>query len=140
MTRFVTLLAVVDIAAGLPVSNEDGSSTGDARAFSPEELFLPKLNFHFDAFFVTTGGVWMTGTGGGVSEGKSPRCFDDERDVLLISRARDWEAVASVSSLSLGGKGAGAPEPLPLAPRLRLRLFVDVEREYIPSPSRSSNS
>lgn len=138
MTRFVTLLAVVDIAAGL-VSNEDGSSTGDARAFSPEELFLPKPNLHFDAFFVTTGGVRMTGTGGGDSEGKSPRCFDDERDVLLISRARDWEAVASVSSLSLGGKGAGAPEPLPLAPRLRLRLF-DVEREYIPSPSRSSNS
>lgn len=106
MMRFVTLLAVADIAIGLFVSEESPSSTGDAKGFSPEELFLPNPNFHFDAFFVTTGGIWITGTGGksGGSTGKSPRCFDDDRDALLISRAKDCEAVASVSSVSSSGE------------------------------------
>jgi hypothetical protein len=102
----VTLLAVAVIAIGLFESDGSGSSTGEAKGFSPEELFFPKPNFHFDAFLVTTGGAWMTGTGG-ISEGssgKSPRCFDDERDALLISRARDCDAVASVSSVSSIGE------------------------------------
>lgn len=143
MMRFVTLLAVEDIAVGLFVSDKGTSSTGDATGFSPDELFFPKLNFHFDVFFVTTG------TGGGWledSKGKSFRCFDEERDALLISRARDWEAVASVSSVSsvgeprLRGEAKGAAEPLPfLAPRFR-RLVVDVEREYVLSSYCSSES
>jgi len=145
MIRFVTLLAVADIAiGGLFVSDIGTSSTGD---LSPDELFFPKPNFHLDAFFVTTGGARMTGTGGGGSrdsKGNSPRCFDEERDALLISRASDCEAVASVSSVSSvgdpgpSGEEMGILEPLPfLAPRLR-RLFVDAEREYIPSSSSKS--
>lgn len=72
------------------------SSTGDFGARSPVDvLFFPKPNFHLDAFFVI--GAWlMTGTGGrsGDSKGKSPRCFEEDRDALLISRARDSEADA----------------------------------------------
>lgn len=100
--RLVTLLAVADIAMDLFISDEGTSSTGDAKGFSPEEVFFPKPNFHFDAFLVTTGGAWITGTGGisVESKGKSPRCFDDERDALLISRAKACEAVASVSNVS----------------------------------------
>ena len=137
MIRFVTLLTVADIGFA---SNGAASSTGDARGFSPEELFFPNPNFHFDTFFVTTGGAGMIGTGGGASKGKSARCFDDDREALLISRAKDWEAVARVSRVSsIGDPGlvgwVGTPEPLPfLAPRLR-RLWADVEREYIPSKS-----
>jgi hypothetical protein len=88
MIRFVTLLAVANIPIGLPVSNEDASSTGDGRVCSSEGVFFPKLNFHFDGFFVTTGDAWMTDTGrgkSGDSKRESPRCFDDERDALLIS-------------------------------------------------------
>jgi hypothetical protein len=88
--RLVTLLAVADIAIGRFVSAVSASSTGDDKALSADEVFLPKLNFHFDGFFVTTGGVGMTGTGGksAGSTGNSPRCFEDERDALLISRAK----------------------------------------------------
>lgn len=86
MMRFVTLLAMADIPIALSVSNEDASSTGDGRVFS-EGVFSPKLNFHFDGFFVTTGDAWTTDTGRGKSGAteKSPRCFDDKRDALLIS-------------------------------------------------------
>lgn len=88
MMRFVTLLAVADM--GLPKSIDGSSSKGEGSAFSAE-LFFPKLNFHLDAFLTTTGtGGGITGRGGtaGGSSG-SPRCFDDEREALLISRAKD---------------------------------------------------
>lgn len=141
--RFVTLLAVADI--GLLDSNGGSSSTGDGMAFSPE-LFFPKPNFHFDVFLATTGtGVGMMGSGGraGGSSG-SPRGVDDVREALLISRARDCDAVASVcsvwSSAEPGSMWAGVLVPLPfLAPRLR-RLFVEGDREYISSSSCSSCS
>jgi len=147
MMRLVTLLAVADIPIGLFVSEEGISSTGDVNGFSPEELFLPKVSFHFDGFLVTTGSARIAGTGGKLvgSTAKSLRCFDEDRDALLISRARACDAVTSISSLSSVGepgvcaRGVGTPAPLPfLAPRLR-RLCVDVDRESIPSPSCSSN-
>jgi len=55
------------------------------------------------------------------------------REARLISRARDCEATASVSSVSSFGVVGGCEEPLPLrAPRLR-RLLVDAERDSVPT-------
>lgn len=138
--RFVTLLAVAD-------GKGDGcSSTSDVGARSPASVLLcfPNPNLHLEAFFVT--GAWlMTGTGGS-SKGKSPLRFEEDRDALLISRARDSEADArlwSVSSMGdpgLRGIGGATPAFLPfLAPRLR-RLLFDAEREYNPSSSWSWSS
>jgi len=91
MIKFVTLFAVAD------GKGDACSSTGDVGARSPADVLLcfPKPNLHLDAFFAT--GAWlMTGTGGrsGSSTGKSPLCFEEDRDALLISRARDSEADA----------------------------------------------
>lgn len=88
MMRFVTLLAVADMS--LPESTGGNSSKGEGSAFSAE-LFFPKLNFHLDAFLTTTGTdgsmTGRGGTAGGCS--RSLRGFDDEREALLISRAKD---------------------------------------------------
>lgn len=64
---------------------------------------------------------------------------DDARDALLISRARDCDATASVSSVSsLGVEGVWDPLPL-RAPRLR-RLLVEAERDVALSASSLSLS
>lgn len=103
MTRPVTLLALADI--DLPVSEEVASSMGDVdddvgvvtgRSFADDECCFPNVNFHFDVFF---GKTLLVGKGGGDSKDKSLRGID-ERDVLLISRASNWEAVARLSSES----------------------------------------
>ena len=139
MIRFVTLFAVAD------GKGNACSSIGDVGARSPAAVLLcfPKPNLHLDGFFTT--GAWLTiGTGGtsGSSKGKSLLCFEEDRDALLISRARDSEADARLWSVSSRGDpglrgriGGTTPAFLPfLAPRLR-RLLFDVEREYMPSSS-----
>lgn len=90
MSKFVTLLALADI--DLPVSVEAVSSMGDvdddiaiAGRSLAEELCLPKDSFHLDGFF---GSTLIAGKGGGDSRDRSLRGID-ERDALLISRARD---------------------------------------------------
>jgi hypothetical protein len=87
----VTLPALAD--TDLPVSKEAASSMGDADGEAAgrslaDELCLPKVSFHFDVFFAS---ALMGGKGGGKpgdSRGRSLRGID-ERDALLISRARD---------------------------------------------------
>jgi len=65
---------------------------------------------------------------------------DEALDALLISRASDSDATASVTRVSsLGVVGVVAIAPLPfLAPRFRL-LFVEVDREVMPASSCSSS-
>lgn len=69
MMRLVTLLAVVDIGGEPPISRDVGgetSSTGDTRpAAKAVALFLPKLSFHLEGFFVTGGGILVGADGGG---------------------------------------------------------------------------
>jgi len=68
--RLVTLLAIADIGCACVNSIEAGgeaSSRGEtlpaaAALARAEALFLPKLSFHFDGFFVTGAGA---GVGGG---------------------------------------------------------------------------
>lgn len=68
--RLVTLLAIADIGCACANSLEAGgeaSSRGEipveaAALARIEALFLPKLSFHFDGFFVTGAGA---GGGGG---------------------------------------------------------------------------
>jgi hypothetical protein len=89
----VTLPALAD--TDLPVSEEADSSMGDvdgeaaiAGRSLADELCLPNVSFHFDVFFAS---ALMGGKGGGKpgdSGGRSLRGID-ERDALLISRARD---------------------------------------------------
>ena len=73
--RLVTLLAIADIGCACVNSIEAGgeaSSRGEtlpaegevAALARAEALFLPKLSFHFDGFFVTGAGVG--GAGGAV--------------------------------------------------------------------------
>jgi hypothetical protein len=63
--RLVTLLAVVDMAEG-PPSNGETSSAGDTRpAVKTVAVFLPKLSFHLEGFFVTGGGETTVEGGGG---------------------------------------------------------------------------
>jgi len=61
---------------------------------------------------------------------------DDALDALLISRAKDCEAMARVTSVSSFGV-VGEAIPLPfLAPRF-LRLLVEVDRDVMPGTSES---
>jgi hypothetical protein len=161
MIKFETLALI----AAVPVSMLcEASSTGETR---PPELF-PKLNFHFDGFLVTTGALGATGTlgiegglpgDGDTAEGRryrgkgyneigsmgwflrlilEPDVLSDERDALLISRAKDCEATASVSNVSSCVKTAAAPLPF-LAPRFR-RLLVEVDLEVVPAISTSPST
>jgi hypothetical protein len=167
LMRLATLLAVVDMALS-PPSKEglgEASSTGETRPGGAGVLlFLPKLSFHFEGFFVTGGGgtTAVGGTGGlrlllvrgavSKAEGRGKMetgsngswarledtealdtdlWADDDLDALLTSRARDWEALASVANMSSMASGDALPLPL-RAPRFR-RLFVDVDLSSIDS-------
>lgn len=69
MSRFVTLLTV---AEGWFDRSSETSSAGDTRpalAARAEALFLPKLSFHFDGFFVTGGGMTGDAKDGGAFRG-----------------------------------------------------------------------
>jgi hypothetical protein len=104
MMRLVTLLAVDDIGIALFVPDRPASSMGDANSFSSEELLFPNPSFHFEAFFVTTGGSGMAGTNAksGDSESRASRLINE---ALLISRAKDAETPARVSNTSIGEPG-----------------------------------
>jgi hypothetical protein len=67
-----------------------------------------------------------------------PEVLVDERDALLISRAKDCEATASVSNVSSCVKTAAAPLPF-LAPRFR-RLLVEVDLDVMPANSTSPST
>lgn len=61
---------------------------------------------------------------------------DEDLDALLISRANDCDASASVASVSSLGV-VGGTRPLPFLAPLFLRLLVEVDREAVPSRSKS---
>lgn len=55
-------------------------------------LLLPKVSFHLDGFFDNDGRESRCrhrdiGGKGGTANGSSARCFNDEREALLVSRA-----------------------------------------------------
>lgn len=156
MIRFVTLLAVADMLEATPGSIEVGggvSSIGDTHApETADPLFFPKLSFHLEGFLVTGAGVIV---GDGCTGGTVLKFVDElEKDIeimvktylreedleaLLISRASDCDASASVARVSSSGT-VDEVIPLPfLVPRF-LRLVVEVEREVIPSTSTSAVS
>ena len=107
-TRFVTLLAVLDICLPSMVTGSSTAGLGVGTVGVRSPLLLPKLSFHFDGFLVTVGvdgtaSLGMGGTGGtGVveterSEGSMMYPLAETLEVLLISLAKDCEASARVS-------------------------------------------
>ena len=89
--RLVTLLAIADIGCACVNSIEDGDEAssrgetmpaeGEAAALArAEALFLPKLSFHFDGFFVT--GAGAGGGGGGAVEVEMIETGGDRKSVV----------------------------------------------------------
>jgi len=131
----VTLLAVVDIAAGETGGDicdksigegTGGTSSAAAEAASADEpLFLPKLSFHFDGFLVTgfgTTGV-VVAAGVIVAGGGEMRAGGDLADVE-VERVLDSKAVG-IAYIDTGSNGTLA--------RLELAVvLVEVERTEAP--------
>jgi hypothetical protein len=103
-TRFVTLLAVLDICLPSTVTDSSTAGLGAGTVGLRSPLLLPKVSFHFDGFLVTVGvgGTASLGMGGTVergerSEGSMTYPLPEILEVLLISLARVCEASARVS-------------------------------------------
>ena len=99
-TRFVTLLAVLDICLPSTVTDSSTAGLGVGTMGLRSPLLLPKVSFHFDGFLVTVGvgGTASLGIGGtGISEGPMTYPLPEILEVLLISLASVCEASARVS-------------------------------------------
>jgi hypothetical protein len=120
MMRVVTLLAVLDIGGGGALgSREVGgetSSTGDTR---PETaaLFFPKDSFHLEDFLVT-GGVGITGTGGG-------------GDTLRVALRGGGSNGIGIGYMETGSNSSGARLVDVLFLVLDLDLLVDEDLEVL---------
>ena len=136
MIRSVTLLAVVDLSGGGPLTSRavggGTSSTGDIRPDTEAlTLFLPKLSFHFDGFLLGAGGVGgagTTGTGGGAvlrtDDGGALRIDGDEalrtgdERTPVRGAASKAEGMAKIATGSNGSRARLVEE---------LEAFVDTD-------------
>jgi hypothetical protein len=98
-TRFVTLLAVLDICLPSMVTESSAAGEGAETVGLRSPLPLPMMSFHFDGFLVMVGagGTESLGMGGTGGIGSITYPLLETLEDLLISLAKDCEASARVS-------------------------------------------